>query len=108
MSPLAPVRLSTRKFCPMLFWNAVDKSRAWMSVPPPGGTIIKALNRCAVASRVVLAEERSGEAARRKQVHGLAAPSVLLCISGAFEVIPEGVARDRDHGSGYRHAAPRP
>src|SRR5436190_13628880 len=37
MMPLAPVRLSTMKFCPMLFWNAELKSRAWMSVPPPGG-----------------------------------------------------------------------
>src|SRR5688572_9697288 len=37
INPLAPVRLSMMKFCPMLFWNATESTRAWMSVPPPGG-----------------------------------------------------------------------
>lgn len=37
INPEAPVRLSTMKFCPMSFWNATDSSRAWISVPPPGG-----------------------------------------------------------------------
>src|SRR5688500_7529396 len=37
INPEAPERLSTMKFCPMLFWNAFESSRAWISVPPPGG-----------------------------------------------------------------------
>ena len=35
--PAAPVRLSMMKVCPVLFRNAADSRRAWMSVPPPGG-----------------------------------------------------------------------
>ena len=37
ISPEAPLRLSTMKFCPMLFWNWPAKIRPWISVPPPGG-----------------------------------------------------------------------
>src|SRR5262245_23237653 len=37
INPLAPVRLSTMKFWPVLFWKATVSRRAWISVPPPGG-----------------------------------------------------------------------
>jgi hypothetical protein len=37
MRPEAPVRFSMMKFCPVLFWKAVESRRAWISVPPPGG-----------------------------------------------------------------------